>query len=276
MVAMASQFTRLTIIYWTVYSDTAQRKHQNSASLAFVRGIHRDRWIPAQMASNAENVSILWRHHVLKHSWFMCIQCQHWSHYLLGPHHLTLPTLCVGLHPVLQENHHPAQINWCRCHRTWRISQVLISPTHCWMSFSPGRKCWTCMGYGLLISSWASAAFRSQRICNGLIKISCRCGLSSCMALTHVPLVSGGEYAQQWLMHTYIELVLNLWLQFWQVSFQQPPRIQSMLFVSCKFGFPFGELTVYSNNLYAITENIAIFTMHILSFGGEYILSETE
>ena len=23
-----------------------------------------DRWIPAQMASNAENVSILWRHHV--------------------------------------------------------------------------------------------------------------------------------------------------------------------------------------------------------------------
>ena len=33
--------TRLTIIYSTVYSDTDQRKHQSSASLAFVRVIHR-------------------------------------------------------------------------------------------------------------------------------------------------------------------------------------------------------------------------------------------
>ena len=29
-----------------VYSGAHQRKHQSSASLAFVRGIHRDRWIP--------------------------------------------------------------------------------------------------------------------------------------------------------------------------------------------------------------------------------------
>ena len=39
--AMASQITSLTIVYSTVYSDTDQRKHQSSASLAFVRGIHR-------------------------------------------------------------------------------------------------------------------------------------------------------------------------------------------------------------------------------------------
>ena len=39
--AMASQITSLTIVYWTVYSDADQRKHQSSASLAFVRGIHR-------------------------------------------------------------------------------------------------------------------------------------------------------------------------------------------------------------------------------------------
>ena len=41
MGAMASQITSLTIVYSTVYSDADQRKHQNSASLAFVRGIHR-------------------------------------------------------------------------------------------------------------------------------------------------------------------------------------------------------------------------------------------
>ena len=41
MVAMASQITSLTIVYSTVYSGTDQRKHQRSASLAFVWWIHR-------------------------------------------------------------------------------------------------------------------------------------------------------------------------------------------------------------------------------------------
>ena len=35
------QITRLTIVYSSVYSDADQRKHQSSASLAFVWGIHR-------------------------------------------------------------------------------------------------------------------------------------------------------------------------------------------------------------------------------------------
>ena len=43
MGAMASQITSLTIVYSTVYSCGDQRKHQSSASLAFVRGIQR-RW----------------------------------------------------------------------------------------------------------------------------------------------------------------------------------------------------------------------------------------
>ena len=38
---MASQITSLTIVYSTVYSDADQRKHQSSAQLAFVWGIHR-------------------------------------------------------------------------------------------------------------------------------------------------------------------------------------------------------------------------------------------
>ena len=59
MSAMASQITSLTIVYSTVYSGADQRKHQSSASLAFVLGnspvtgeFH------TQRASNAENVSI--------------------------------------------------------------------------------------------------------------------------------------------------------------------------------------------------------------------------
>ena len=54
MGTMASQIASLTIVYSTVYSGADQRKHQSSASLVFVRGI--------QIASNAENVSIWWRH----------------------------------------------------------------------------------------------------------------------------------------------------------------------------------------------------------------------
>ena len=71
MSTMASQITSHTVVYTTVYSDADQRKHQSSTSLAFVWGIHHDRWIPritrtgefpAERASYAENVSIWWRH----------------------------------------------------------------------------------------------------------------------------------------------------------------------------------------------------------------------
>ena len=41
MGAIASQITSLTIVYSTDYSDADQRKHQSSASPAFVWGLHR-------------------------------------------------------------------------------------------------------------------------------------------------------------------------------------------------------------------------------------------
>ena len=42
MGAIASQITSLTIVYWIVNSDADQKKYQSSASLAFVRRIHRE------------------------------------------------------------------------------------------------------------------------------------------------------------------------------------------------------------------------------------------
>ena len=38
---MASQITNLTVVYSTAYSGADERKHQSSASLGSVRGIHR-------------------------------------------------------------------------------------------------------------------------------------------------------------------------------------------------------------------------------------------
>ena len=60
MGTIASHITSLTIVYSTVYSDADQRKYQSSASLAFVSAGNSPETgeFPAQMASNAENVSI--------------------------------------------------------------------------------------------------------------------------------------------------------------------------------------------------------------------------
>ena len=41
MTMLACQITSLTVVYSIVYSGVNQRKHQSSASLAFVREIHR-------------------------------------------------------------------------------------------------------------------------------------------------------------------------------------------------------------------------------------------
>ena len=41
MTMLESQITSLTVVYAIVYSGVHQRKHQSSASLAFVREIHR-------------------------------------------------------------------------------------------------------------------------------------------------------------------------------------------------------------------------------------------
>ena len=59
MSAMASQITSFTIVYSTVYSGTDQRKHQSSASLAFVRGIHRSPWnyLPETCLQNGRLIS---------------------------------------------------------------------------------------------------------------------------------------------------------------------------------------------------------------------------
>ena len=59
MSAMVFQIASISIVDSTVCPCADQVKHQSFASLAFVKGIHR-----RQRASNAENVSIWWRHHV--------------------------------------------------------------------------------------------------------------------------------------------------------------------------------------------------------------------
>ena len=68
MSAMSSQITCASIVCLNVCSAN-QRKHQNSASLAFVRGIHR--W-PMISPTKGQIVSIWWRHHATRDATKQC------------------------------------------------------------------------------------------------------------------------------------------------------------------------------------------------------------
>ena len=82
MCATASQITSLTIVYSIVYSDADQRKHQSSASLVFVWGIHRGlvnsphKWPVTRKMFPFDDVIMS----VLSYSW--SIACQHCSNYI--------------------------------------------------------------------------------------------------------------------------------------------------------------------------------------------------
>ena len=63
--ASASEITSLTMVYSTGYSGVDQRKHQSSSFTGLCAGNSPVTGeFPAQMASNAENVLIWWRHHI--------------------------------------------------------------------------------------------------------------------------------------------------------------------------------------------------------------------
>ena len=64
MSSVASQITSLTIVYSTVYSGADQKKTSKLRVAGLCVGnAPVTGEFPAQMASNAENVSIWWRHH---------------------------------------------------------------------------------------------------------------------------------------------------------------------------------------------------------------------
>ena len=64
MGAISPQLTSLTAVYSTVYSGADQRKQQKLRIIGLCAGnLPVTGEFPAQMASNAENVSIWWRHH---------------------------------------------------------------------------------------------------------------------------------------------------------------------------------------------------------------------
>ena len=65
MGTIASQITSLTIVYSAVYSGADQKNIKAPRQWPLCGEFTGTGEFPAQMASNAENVSIWWRHHVI-------------------------------------------------------------------------------------------------------------------------------------------------------------------------------------------------------------------
>ena len=63
MSTIASQITSLTIVYSTVYSDADKKTSKLRVTGLCAGNSPGTGEFPAQMASNAENISIWWRHH---------------------------------------------------------------------------------------------------------------------------------------------------------------------------------------------------------------------
>ena len=67
--AMASQITSVAIVYSTVYSGRSKKTSKLRVTGLCAGNSPATGEFPAQMASNAENVSIWWRHHNVHISW---------------------------------------------------------------------------------------------------------------------------------------------------------------------------------------------------------------
>ena len=104
MSAIASQIISLTVVYSTVYLGADQRKHQSSALLAFVWGIHRDRIKGGQLR---------WKcFHLMTSSWTVFLD--------------------RGSQP-------PATFQWCGRKQNANTSLCFITSVNLWNSLVPNN-----------------------------------------------------------------------------------------------------------------------------------------
>ena len=99
MSAMASQITSLTIVYSTVFSSGADKqKHQTSASLAFVRGIHR--WPVNSPHKGPETRKCL----------YLMTSCHSWVEHVVSCTSITIASRSTRL-PPYQADHQAVEKN---------------------------------------------------------------------------------------------------------------------------------------------------------------------
>ena len=133
MGTMASQITSLTIVYSTVYSGADQSKHQSSASLAFVRGIHRGpvnsphKWpVTRKMFPFDDVIQLKWRsvQVLINKSRFIYTYIYIFFKYFLL-RYIMEPAKCEPVCFVINAREYPLLLvfeNLNRFHRPWQLS----------------------------------------------------------------------------------------------------------------------------------------------------------
>ena len=95
MSAIASQLSGISAVCSAVCSGAHQRKHQSSASPAFVREIHRSPVdSPTKRASNVKNISIWWRHPDVKPTWHQMII--HYGDVIMDPRAFQITSVSIA------------------------------------------------------------------------------------------------------------------------------------------------------------------------------------
>ena len=144
MTTMESQITSLTVVYSTVYSDADQRKHQSSASLAFLRGIHRGpvnsphTWPVTRKMFPFDDVIMLWEENI---SLFL----SNWT----GSAILALKHACVHW-SIDHWSGHDDVIKWKHFPRYWPF----VRGIHQWPVSSPHKRQWRGALVFSLICAW--------------------------------------------------------------------------------------------------------------------------
>ena len=141
MGTMASQITSLAIVYTAFYSGADQRQHRSSASVAFVRGIHREpgnsshKWPVTREMYPFDDVImyqnslfiILFRtshcHAIImrKHEWVV-------NFFLKNKHHTLVSCHLIKLFFFLVLNQHHSQI-LLRCYVNFMTFQIIGNST---------------------------------------------------------------------------------------------------------------------------------------------------
>ena len=146
MSAMVSQITSLTIVYLTVYSGADQRKHQSSSFTGLCAGNSAVTGeFPAQMACNAENVSIGWRHHDMKYwmnwwiKWFQTRRSTAWNCFIIHSLQASIYQCLVDSYNLLSSS---CDLNQCIKRVLWLRLQYRIPIRNSSWTEKSAKTCW--------------------------------------------------------------------------------------------------------------------------------------
>ena len=140
MSEIASEITSLTIVYSFVYSEADERKHQSSASLAFVWGIHRGpvnsphKWPVTRKMFPFDDVIMLLT------VWQQAINGTNAGLLLISPFGTLLHEICSNVQHFLQGNWFANAISKmvgiCYLPQCVNISLFLVICSTSWIFFS--------------------------------------------------------------------------------------------------------------------------------------------